>query len=69
MGNQERTAEILIKIGKKLPENYADLSPELKMHYLVLSANQVLDPPDDYILIRANMTIKEALSGPPDVSE
>lgn len=64
MDNKEKTAEILIKVAEKLPDDFPNLSPELQMHHLVLVSNDILGLEGHYILLDSTLTLKELLKAP-----
>ena len=51
----------LLEISKLFPSNWEDLDSELKLHHLLVSADSVLKPTKDFILLDAGLTIRDLL--------
>lgn len=53
---------LLQQIKKGLPIGWESLPAEQQLHYLLLSADEVLQPKGDFILLNASLTMRELLT-------
>ena len=60
--DQRTTADWLELISEILPDEFPELKPELKLHFLVKAANSVFDVPGDYVLVDGNLTLIQLLA-------
>lgn len=52
---------LLGELKKKLPIGFAEMSPEHKLHFLVVAADEIIAPEGTWILINADMPLSELL--------
>lgn len=58
----DKLDSIFREIKKQLPLGWEDLKPEEQLHFLLLSADEVLKPNGDFILLNASLTMRELLT-------
>jgi len=60
---------LLSEIKHGLPLGWETLAPEQQLHFLLISADDVLKPQGDYILLDASLTMRELLASDSDQSK
>lgn len=55
------TPEVLKQIQDKLPQDWATMSPEHKLHFLLKAADEVLKMGGKWILVDGTMTLLQLL--------
>jgi hypothetical protein len=57
----DETERILQSIKSLLPDDFAKLDAQMKMHHLIQAANEVLELEGDWILVPSELTLGELL--------